>query len=133
MKWLSKLYQEYAELSSNAVIDPKWLKVIHDTLSGSDGIEQTTGVQLRFLVGLPRNLDEDTIKARIEQIKRLTAEIYDTLKAFHLLESGNLGISFEEKTEMMLADQWLDEIGKCLANKAFIDKDAYLFLQKKAT
>lgn len=63
----------YAELSSNAALDPDWLTAIHACMPT---IEQNTGVQLRFLAGLPRNLESKALEQRIEQIKRVAASPY---------------------------------------------------------
>ncbi len=63
----------YAELSSNAVLDPAWLKAIHEFLPQ---IEKDTGVALRFLAGLPRNLSDGDSAVRIEQIKRIAPSPY---------------------------------------------------------
>jgi|GEM_PF-1410899 len=64
---------QYAELSTNSVTDPKWLKVIHDVMPE---IEQETGVALRFLAGIPRNLNDQAILERIEKFKRAAASPY---------------------------------------------------------
>jgi hypothetical protein len=63
----------YAELSSNAVLDPAWLRKIHEVLPG---IEGDTGVHLRFRAGLPRNLDDEAFNARVEQYKHIAASPY---------------------------------------------------------
>lgn len=63
----------YAELSSNAVLDPAWLAKIHEVMPA---IEKETGTQLRFKAGLPRNLDDEAMHARIEQYKRIAASPY---------------------------------------------------------
>ncbi len=71
---------KYAELSSNAVIDPEWLRIIHEVMPEIEkDIDKKDGkpkIQLRFLAGLPRNLDDDALKERIEQIKQVAASPY---------------------------------------------------------
>jgi hypothetical protein len=69
----AKQHIRYAELSSNAVLDTKWLRCIHDAMPE---IERSTGVQLRFKAGLPRNLDDAVFGARITQYKRAAASPY---------------------------------------------------------
>lgn len=63
----------YAELSSNAVLDPAWLRTIHEVMPA---IERDTGVQLRFLAGLPRNLSEEALSQRMETIQHLADSPY---------------------------------------------------------
>lgn len=64
---------QYAELSTTAVQDPAWLKVIHDAMPQ---IEKDTGVQLRFLVSIPRNLSDGAIAERVEKYKLIAADPY---------------------------------------------------------
>jgi len=47
------------------------------------------------------------------------------------VEHGNLGIKFEEKTQMMIADCWIEEIEKRLKHKEFKDKQAHLSFERK--
>ena len=47
---------QYAELSISDIVDPRYLEQAHKVLPE---IERTTGVQLRFLVGLWRHSDEE--------------------------------------------------------------------------
>jgi anti-sigma regulatory factor (Ser/Thr protein kinase) len=47
------------------------------------------------------------------------------------IEHGNLGINFEEKTQLLLANEWANEINKRLENKEYKDKEAHLFFEKK--
>jgi adenosine deaminase len=64
---------KYAELSSNAVIEPQWMNHIHKHLPQ---IEKETGVSIRFLAGMPRNLSEGVFAARIEMIKHVSSSPY---------------------------------------------------------
>ncbi|MDX1975282.1 MAG: hypothetical protein SFT92_06360 [Rickettsiales bacterium] len=64
---------QYAELSSNAVLDPTWLKVVHEVMPA---IEKKTGVQLRFLAGFPRNISDEDFEKRIERFKAVAASPY---------------------------------------------------------
>ena len=77
LRAVAKDYQSqgirYAELSSTAVLDLKWLSVIHDVMPA---IEKETGVQLRFKAGLPRNLNDEAMTQRIEKYKRIAASPY---------------------------------------------------------
>lgn len=59
---------DYAEFSISDVLDPKWLQKAHDVLPE---IERTTGVKVRFLVGLWRHSDEAWNLDEIEKIKHL--------------------------------------------------------------
>lgn len=63
----------YAELSSNAVLDPIWLAKIHEVLPQ---VEKDTGVSLRFLAGIPRNLSKEDIAQRIEAYQRIAPSPY---------------------------------------------------------
>ena len=47
------------------------------------------------------------------------------------VEHGNLQISFEEKTQMLYAETWLDEIKDRLKHKEYMDKKAHLFFHKE--
>lgn len=47
------------------------------------------------------------------------------------VEHGNLGITFEEKTELLLANQWQEEVAKRLNHPSFRDKEAALFWERK--
>jgi adenosine deaminase len=64
---------KYSELSTNAIIDPLWLDQINHYIPL---IEKDTGVILRFLVGIPRNLSKEKLKERIIQIKKICFNQY---------------------------------------------------------
>jgi len=100
---------QYAELSSNAVIDPNWLKVVHDVLPG---IERETGVQLRFLAGLPRNLDEASLSKRIAQIQQVADSPYVVgvdILGYEMNKTSDLQMHLEELAAWM-RDQHPDMI-----------------------
>jgi hypothetical protein len=77
LRSVAKRYAEqgivYAELSANAIIDLLWLKVVHEVMPE---IEKETWVQLRFLVGIPRNLEDTRLQERIHRIQKISASPY---------------------------------------------------------
>lgn len=48
------------------------------------------------------------------------------------IEHGNLGLSFEEKKELLLSNQWEQEMETRLSQPQFMEKDAKIFLQRSA-
>lgn len=74
LRAIAKRYQadgiQYAELCSNAILDPEWLAIVHKVVPE---IETETRVKLRFKAGLPRNLNTNELARRIEQYKRIAA------------------------------------------------------------
>jgi CheY-like chemotaxis protein len=47
------------------------------------------------------------------------------------VEHGNLGIKFEEKTQMMIDNCWLEEVEKRLNHKSYKNKEAHLLFERK--
>lgn len=66
---------EYAEITatSGAFLVPEYLALVHETLPQ---IEAQTGVKLRFLVGLPRNLPAALLSREVEKLKIMGASPY---------------------------------------------------------
>jgi len=65
----------YSEITavSTSFLTPQHLRFLHDALPR---IEKATGVALRFLVGIPRNLPAPVLQNEIEKLKRMAASPY---------------------------------------------------------
>ncbi len=65
----------YAEVTavSTSFLTPQHLEFLHGVLPE---IERETGVKLRFLVGIPRNLPAGILHAQIEKLKEMAASPY---------------------------------------------------------
>lgn len=59
---------KYVELSTNSLIDPEWLSIAEKAIKES---EAETGLTIRMLAGIPRNLTDDQIKSRMQKIVAL--------------------------------------------------------------
>jgi hypothetical protein len=66
---------QYAEITatSGAFLSPDYIGLVHETLPR---IERETGVKLRFLVGLPRNLPATLLAREVEKLKIVAASPY---------------------------------------------------------
>lgn len=66
---------QYAEITSvsSSFLDPDYIELLHSALPT---IEQETGVKLRFLAGLPRNLPLEVLALEVEKLKILGASPY---------------------------------------------------------
>lgn len=62
---------KYAEISFSKVIDPAFLKIIHEEI---DTLEKDTGCKIRFLGIISRVATEETRRMQIEQFKEIAAK-----------------------------------------------------------
>lgn len=94
---------KYVELSTNALVDLKWLKIVHEQVPI---IEERTGVILRFLLGIPRNLSEEPLKKRIKQIKNISISplvVGVDLLGYEINKTSHL------ETHLALLAAWVNE------------------------
>lgn len=64
---------QYAEISTVGLLDKAYLQTLHEALPK---IEEDTGVQLRFLLGIPRNFKDEQIKDLLEHLKTCAQSPY---------------------------------------------------------
>jgi adenosine deaminase len=81
---------QYAEITatSGGLLLPEYLTMVHEKLPQ---IEAETGVQLRFLAGLPRNLPEELLAREVEKLKIAGASPYIVGVDFVGFEDNKIG------------------------------------------
>lgn len=94
---LLKTAQEYAQqgvvyaeitATSTSLLLPEYLSLLHSEMPG---IEAETGVKLRFLVGLPRNLPAAMLHREVEKLKLMGASPYIVGVDFMGFEDNKIG------------------------------------------
>lgn len=81
---------QYAEITatSSGLLIPEYMAMVHEHLPA---IEAETGVSLRFLAGLPRNLPEDVLAREVEKLKIMGASPYLVGVDFVGFEDNKIG------------------------------------------
>jgi adenosine deaminase len=81
---------QYAEITatSNGLLVPEYLAMLHEKLPA---LEAETGVKLRFLAGLPRNLPEALLAREVEKLKIMGASPYLVGVDFVGFEDNKIG------------------------------------------
>jgi adenosine deaminase len=80
----------YAEITatSSGLLLPEYIKMLHDDLPR---IEEETGVKLRFLAGLPRNLPDEILAREVEKLTLMGASPYLVGVDFVGFEDNKIG------------------------------------------
>jgi adenosine deaminase len=80
----------YAEITgtSTSLLVPEYIALLHDRLPE---IEALTGVKLRFLAGLPRNLPSSMLHREVEKLKLMAASPYIVGVDFMGFEDNKIG------------------------------------------
>lgn len=80
----------YAEITatSNGLLVPEYMAMVHEQMPK---LESETGVKLRFLAGLPRNLPEALIAREVEKLKIMGASPYIVGVDFVGFEDNKIG------------------------------------------
>lgn len=81
---------QYAEITatSSGLLVPEYLEMLHERLPT---LEEQTGVTLRFLAGLPRNLPESILSREVEKLKIMGASPYIVGVDFVGFEDNKIG------------------------------------------
>lgn len=81
---------EYAEITatSSGLLVPEYMAMVHENLPR---IEADTGVKLRFLAGLPRNLPEEILAREVDKLKIMGASPYIVGVDFVGFEDNKIG------------------------------------------
>ena len=81
---------QYAEITatSNGLLTPEYVALVHEHMPS---IEERTGVKLRFLAGLPRNLPEALLTREVEKLKIMGASPYIVGVDFVGFEDNKIG------------------------------------------
>lgn len=81
---------QYAEITatSNGLLLPEYIAMVHEHMPT---IEEQTGVKLRFLAGLPRNLPEALLTREVEKLKVMGASPYIVGVDFVGFEDNKIG------------------------------------------
>jgi hypothetical protein len=81
---------QYAEITatSSGLLDPAYISMLHEHLPR---IERETGVKLRFLAGLPRNLPEALLAREVTKLKIMGASPYIVGVDFVGFEDNKIG------------------------------------------
>ena len=81
---------QYAEITatSSGLLDPAYISMLHEHLPR---IERETGVKLRFLAGLPRNLPEALLDREVTKLKIMGASPYIVGVDFVGFEDNKIG------------------------------------------
>jgi adenosine deaminase len=81
---------KYAEITATAsgLLLPEYMQMVHERLPE---IEQKSGVRLRFLAGLPRNLPEAVLAREVEKLKIMGASPYIVGVDFVGFEDNKIG------------------------------------------
>lgn len=81
---------QYAEITatSNGLLTPEYMALVHEHMPA---IEERSGVKLRFLAGLPRNLPEALLAREVEKLKIMGASPYIVGVDFVGFEDNKIG------------------------------------------
>ncbi len=95
----------YAEITatSSGLLVPEYIKMLHEDLPR---IEEETGVKLRFLAGLPRNLPDSILAREVEKLTIMGASPYLVGVDFVGFEDNKIG---DLETHIRAIAQWAQE------------------------